>query len=1112
MQAPRRLQLRRGNTAATSTYVGAPGELIVNTDTNTLYLHDGLTVGGIATTINTASITTNISALESNVLILQGNITTLTSNAAVQAGILATLLANAGAQSGDLATLTANAANQSGSLADLIANAAVQAGLIANSTGTYSNANVKTYLSSFDGNVLPSANVTYSLGSATRQWKDLFVSNNTIYIGGIPLSIDAGGNLLVNGNTVQAGADSTGNIVFNGTSIALDAGKSSAASTVLEMSPNPEGWAYLQLPNNFSANVSDTRLHNDAGNVEISSGDFSHGGAGYNWTFSRDGNLILPRNSRIAEVPSPVYGNYALSLSGTGAVSPDQQLLIYPTSVDANHLHLTTGNLYNTELFFGNDDLYVKLSNVGDVVVNTNDNQGNTAQWTFGTDGTTIFPNQAIDGGTAPIELKSRSWSQLTYNNADMNQEPNKNHSTTFYVEGGDALLEIFRWDSGNVLQHRQWTFDSTGNLTLPQTDMMASPQPSSYPGITYTDGSTQITAFSNAAVSTYLSSHTNQTFGGNVTIQGNLFVNGNVTTISTNSYTVTDNIISIADGNPADTLDVGFTAHRTVNSILQHTGLIRDASAGNWKLFSNVITSPGNTADFTNAIYDDLQVGNISSPTINTITANLGAVAGSLATLTANAGAQSGSLATITANLGAVAGSLATLTSNAAAQAGDIATLYANAGAQSGSLATITANLGSVAGSLATLTSNAAVQAGLIANISSGTTYSNTNVAAYLTTANITTTGNITAANFSGNISITGNVTGTSPNVTLQAGSYNSVFNNQGNVILPNLAVTGNTVTGGYFLGNGALLTGIVASAGTTYSNANVASYLPTYSGNLSAGGYFGLAGADGTTVVDFQTGAATNQIITLGSNYTFSIKAGAAASNRGSLVLESGQNTRVRVNGSSSNVQITAGNGVQTSTWLFSNSGVLTFPDSTTMSTSYGNTQVAAYLPTYTGNITAANVTATGNVTAAYIITSGGYGNITQVDTITANNGVFSGNITGNTAGFTIGYRDIPQVAAGNVTLALTDAGKHYYSTAAYITTLTIPTNANVGFPIGTAITIVNQGTGNITVANAATVTMYLASNSTASTNRTVTSYGMATLLKVATNTWFIDGSGVV
>ena len=45
---------------------------------------------------------------------------------------------------------------------------------------------------------------------------------------------------------------------------------------------------------------------------------------------------------------------------------------------------------------------------------------------------------------------------------------------------------------------------------------------------------------------------------------------------------------------------------------------------------------------------------------------------------------------------------------------------------------------------------------------------------------------GNVVANNFSGNISITGNINGTSPNVTLVAGSYSTVFDNTGNLTLP--------------------------------------------------------------------------------------------------------------------------------------------------------------------------------------------------------------------------------------------------------------------------------------------------------------------------------------
>jgi hypothetical protein len=128
-----------------------------------------------------------------------------------------------------------------------------------------------------------------------------------------------------------------------------------------------------------------------------------------------------------------------------------------------------------------------------------------------------------------------------------------------------------------------------------------------------------------------------------------------------------------------------------------------------------------------------------------------------------------------------------------------------------------------------------------------------------------------------------------------------------------------------------------------------------------------------------------------------------------------------------------------------------------------------------------------------------------------VTANNITLSGNITGNVNGYALGYRDVPQVTSANVTFALTDGGKHYYSNQSAPNTWTVPANANVAFPVGTAISLVNQGSANISVALQANVTMYLAGNSTSST-RTLTSYGMATVLKVSTNTWFINGTGVV
>jgi Major tropism determinant N-terminal domain len=50
-------------------------------------------------------------------------------------------------------------------------------------------------LSSVSNDIIPSANVTYSLGNSTNQWKELWVSGNTIYLGGLPLSKNANGNI-----------------------------------------------------------------------------------------------------------------------------------------------------------------------------------------------------------------------------------------------------------------------------------------------------------------------------------------------------------------------------------------------------------------------------------------------------------------------------------------------------------------------------------------------------------------------------------------------------------------------------------------------------------------------------------------------------------------------------------------------------------------------------------------------------------------------------------------------------------------------------------------------------------------------------------------------------
>jgi hypothetical protein len=104
----------------------------------------------------------------------------------------------------------------------------------------------------------------------------------------------------------------------------------------------------------------------------------------------------------------------------------------------------------------------------------------------------------------------------------------------------------------------------------------------------------------------------------------------------------------------------------------------------------------------------------------------------------------------------------------------------------------------------------------------------------------------------------------------------------------------------------------------------------------------------------------------------------------------------------------------------------------------------------------------------------------------------------------------RRCPQNAQnGNYTLALTDAGHHIYSKNTGAQTITIPANSSVAFDTGAIITIVNNGTTAITIEDG-TTTLKLA-GTTSTGNRTVAIGGMATLLNVEDDVWFVSGAGL-
>jgi hypothetical protein len=397
-----------------------------------------------------------------------------------------------------------------------------------------------------------------------------------------------------------------------------------------------------------------------------------------------------------------------------------------------------------------------------------------------------------------------------------------------------------------------------------------------------------------------------------------------------------------------------------------------------------------------------------------------------------------------------------------------------------------------------------------------------------------ITTTGNITGNYFIGNGSQLSNITGANVtgNVTSATTTYNAnvatVSNNQ--EYRPLLAT--NTVGNLSFR----------ASAGISW---NPSTYGLT-AGKILLGSGIGAQGVTGVYAygantawqVQSQNGTGTDalgqEIGRFGSEYTSGVTTfwdsyvsyhQGSGSNSGWLKINAAGNSVANVTGTGISVTGTASaTGNITGNYFIGNGSQLTGVSTSANTIFNGNSNVSVL--SSNGNITmsvtgtnnvlivsstganiAGTVHATGNVTGSNLTTAGV---VSATGNVTSGNLVTTGNIVGNTNGFTIGYLNIPQVTASNVTLSLTDAGKHYYSNTNGNLTLTIPTNANTAFATGTAISIVIQAVGNILVNATSGVSLYMAGNSIAA-NRAIGGYGMATLMKVSTDTWFINGTGI-
>jgi hypothetical protein len=295
------------------------------------------------------------------------------------------------------------------------------------------------------------------LGSLAKPFRSLYVSNNTVFLGGVPLSLEPGTNeLRVNNvpisqnisyadipNAPRDVSDLTddegllGGGAGGGLSITdfglgftdtLDAGKITTSKLYNE-NPN-QG-----LNNQYTLEVTDggvvalpdgsiingATLKTIAGNYAgITAGPngadedswvwVDNDGAtiatkystdNYQWKFDNTGNLILPNGQSIGSG----------SLDGI-KMTTDRGTVLFGNSPECvptllTHFHIMKDDPANVDLFLGDDNNYVKLPGSGETAygVEIGTNVGSAYTWRFGTDGDLTLPGDIRSEGNINIDI-----------------------------------------------------------------------------------------------------------------------------------------------------------------------------------------------------------------------------------------------------------------------------------------------------------------------------------------------------------------------------------------------------------------------------------------------------------------------------------------------------------------------------------------------------------------------------------------------------------------------------------------------------------------------------------------------------------------------------------
>jgi len=277
------------------------------------------------------------------------------------------------------------------------------------STTNYPSGNVgEIQFNSGSNSFASDAYLTYTNGNVITpgiRTNGYFYANGAPFVGGGNAAI---GNFVFTGDTMSISDDANISLTIQGNSLGNNLNQIIINPTSVDL------YAFNNSPYSYA------ELYLDNGNTEAPIAQIIVDGNStpqQTWTFDSTGNLTLPGNTIAINYANGnrITGNVTFRneiVIGTGTSNLISGLYLAPSSssADANmylrvrgnindeptHIHFDTGNNQYYNQFIGDDNKYIQLANTGNIVINSNDNVGNSAQWTFAADGNITLPYNAV--------------------------------------------------------------------------------------------------------------------------------------------------------------------------------------------------------------------------------------------------------------------------------------------------------------------------------------------------------------------------------------------------------------------------------------------------------------------------------------------------------------------------------------------------------------------------------------------------------------------------------------------------------------------------------------------------------------------------------------------